>query len=212
MSTGSGDEKAARAAGHGHFRASHADRDRVIETLKAAFIQGRLTKAELELRVGQTLTSRTYAELAALTGDIPAGVAAARPPRTPARAPRRTAKVAACVGLALALIAAAVFIGPGDGAERLIWIAVFFLPISGLSVGGLFLFHSWLENRARARLPQGPTGDSGGPAAQRAALGAGAGTLPQIGQAPPHAAEAAPHRRPTTAIGWVAVAASTASG
>ena len=68
MSTESGDEKAAGAAGHGHFRASHADRERVIDTLKAAFIQGRLTKDELELRVGQTLASRTYAELAALTG------------------------------------------------------------------------------------------------------------------------------------------------
>lgn len=113
MSTEPGHQKAAGAA-HGHFRASHADREQVIDTLKAAFIQGRLTKDELELRVGQTLASRTYAELAALTGDIPAGVAAARPPRTPARAPGRTAKAAACVGLALALIAAAAFSGPGD--------------------------------------------------------------------------------------------------
>src|SRR5690348_8637793 len=74
MSPESEHENAARAAAHGHFRASHADRERTIDTLKAAFIQGRLTKDELELRVGQTLASRTYAELAALTGDIPAGV------------------------------------------------------------------------------------------------------------------------------------------
>jgi uncharacterized protein DUF1707 len=210
MSTGSGDEKAAGAAAHGHLRASHADRERVIETLKAAFIQGRLTKDELELRVDQTLTSRTYAELAALTGDIPAGVAAAQSPRTPARARGRTAKVAACVGLALALIAAAAFTGPGNGAERLVWLAIFFLPVGGLAFGGLLLFHSWLENRARGRLPQGPAGSRGGPASQRAAPVTGAGELPQIGQAPPHTAEAAPHRRPTSAIAWVTVAASTA--
>ena len=37
-----------------------------------------------------------------------------------------------------------------------------------------------------------------------------AGKLPEIGQAPPHAAEAAPRRRPTTAVAWVTVAASTA--
>jgi hypothetical protein len=212
MSTESGHEKAAGAAAHGHFRASHADREQVIETLKAAFIQGRLTKDELELRVGQTLASRTYAELAALTGDIPAGATAARPPRTPARARRKTAKVATCVGLALALIAAAVFSGPGDGAERLVWLAIFFLPVGGLAIGGLLLFHSWLENRARRQLPQGPAGSRGGPASQRAAPVTRAGTLPPIGQAPPHTAEAAPRRRPTTAIDWVTVAASTAPG
>ena len=35
--------------------------------LKAAFVQGRLTKDELDARVGQTFASRTYADLAALT-------------------------------------------------------------------------------------------------------------------------------------------------
>lgn len=77
--TGPGDEKAAGAPGRGYLRASHADREQVIAILKAAFIQGRLTKDELDLRVGQTLGSRTYAELAALTADLPAAVAAAQP-------------------------------------------------------------------------------------------------------------------------------------
>jgi hypothetical protein len=73
MMTGPEDEKAAVASGRGHLRASHADREQVIATLKAAFIQGRLTKHELDLRVGQTLGSRTYAELAALTATCPPG-------------------------------------------------------------------------------------------------------------------------------------------
>ena len=53
MTTGPGDEKAAGGPGRGHFRASHADRERVIAALKAAFIQGRLTKDEFDSRVGR---------------------------------------------------------------------------------------------------------------------------------------------------------------
>jgi DNA-binding beta-propeller fold protein YncE len=74
MTTGPGDEKAAGGPGRGHGRASHADRERVIAALKVAFIQGRLTKDEFDSRVGRALGSRTYAELAALTADIPAGL------------------------------------------------------------------------------------------------------------------------------------------
>jgi len=61
-----------------------------IEALKAAFMHGRLTKAELDTRAGQALSARTYADLAALTTDIPPASAAARPerPLAPARAGR----------------------------------------------------------------------------------------------------------------------------
>ena len=62
----------------GRFRASDADREQVIDTLKVAFVQGRLTRDELDARAGQTFASRTYAELAAVTADIPAGPPAAR--------------------------------------------------------------------------------------------------------------------------------------
>ena len=71
---GPGDEIAAGAEGRGHLRASHADREQVIGTLKAAFVQGRLVKDEFDLRVGQALAHQTYAELAALTADLPAGL------------------------------------------------------------------------------------------------------------------------------------------
>lgn len=59
--------------GHGHLRASTADRERAIDVLKAAFAEGRLTREEFEERSGQVYRSRTYAELAALTGDLPVG-------------------------------------------------------------------------------------------------------------------------------------------
>jgi len=89
VTAGPGDEKAAATAGRGHIRASHADREHVIDTLKTAFVQGRLTKDELDARVGQAFASRTYAELPALTADIPAGLIAAPPLRKPARARAR---------------------------------------------------------------------------------------------------------------------------
>ena len=73
------------AVGRGHLRACHADREQVIGVLKAAFVQGRLGTDELNARVGQALAARTYAALATLTADLPAGLAAAEPPYQPAR-------------------------------------------------------------------------------------------------------------------------------
>jgi hypothetical protein len=90
--TGPGDQTpaaeglAAEGRDHGDLRASHADRERVIGTVKAAFVQGRLTEDELDARVGQVYASRTYAELAAVTADIPAELTAARSRRDPWRA------------------------------------------------------------------------------------------------------------------------------
>ncbi|HEY6314280.1 MAG TPA: DUF1707 domain-containing protein [Streptosporangiaceae bacterium] len=70
--TGPGDEMRTPAAGRGRMRASNTEREQVIDTLKAAFVDGRLTKDELDTRVGQTIAARTFAELAAMTADIPA--------------------------------------------------------------------------------------------------------------------------------------------
>ena len=67
----------------------------MISTLKAAFVEGRLTEDELDARVGQVYASRTYAELAevtaAVTADIPAELTA-EPGR--ARDPWRATKIA----------------------------------------------------------------------------------------------------------------------
>jgi hypothetical protein len=97
---GPGDEIAAAAGrDEGDLRASHADREQVIGTLKVAFVQGRLTEDELDARVGQVYASRTYAELAEVTADIPVGLTGAQPPRDPWRA----TKVACGVVYALIL-------------------------------------------------------------------------------------------------------------
>jgi hypothetical protein len=76
-------------SGRGHLRAAHADREHVIDLLKVAFVQGRLAKDELDMRTGQALTARTYAPLAALTDDIPAGPLAASVPGQSARPQNR---------------------------------------------------------------------------------------------------------------------------
>jgi len=54
------------------LRASHGDRDRVVELLRVAAGDGRLTAEELDERLEVALTARTYGELAALTTDLPA--------------------------------------------------------------------------------------------------------------------------------------------
>jgi hypothetical protein len=81
-------EPGAQTAAAG-LRASGADRERVIDLLKAAFVQGRLHRDEFDARIGQVLASHTYGELAAVTADIPAELIGAPPRRPPVRAWRR---------------------------------------------------------------------------------------------------------------------------
>jgi hypothetical protein len=51
------------------------DRDRVVELLRVAAGDGRLTPEELDERLEAALTARTYSELAVLTTDLPAAAA-----------------------------------------------------------------------------------------------------------------------------------------
>src|SRR5258707_777030 len=129
--SGPGDEtSAAEGRNHGDLRASHADRERVVSALKAAFVEGRLTEDELDARVGQVYASRTYAELAeveheertarasvsrsraeltALTADLPDGITALPP--TP-----RDVRIALGVIIAAAGVLAAVLVTNPDNA------------------------------------------------------------------------------------------------
>ncbi|WP_416957418.1 DUF1707 SHOCT-like domain-containing protein [Streptomyces sp. Agncl-13] len=52
-------------------RASHADRDRVVDVLRVAAGDGLLTADELDERLETALSARTLSELAALTADLP---------------------------------------------------------------------------------------------------------------------------------------------
>jgi hypothetical protein len=98
------DRIAAAVTGRSRLKASDSDRDRVIDMLKAAFAQGRLTKDEFDARVGQTLVSRTWGDLIALTDDIPAWPIP-RPVRKPARQPSSEPAPAVIKAVACAIIA-----------------------------------------------------------------------------------------------------------
>jgi hypothetical protein len=55
----------------GGLRASHDDREAVVERLRDAAAEGRIDFDELNTRLEQALTARTHAELAVLTADLP---------------------------------------------------------------------------------------------------------------------------------------------
>jgi DUF1707 SHOCT-like domain len=113
VTTGPWDPTAAAATGYGGLRASDADREQVIDTLKAAFVQGRLDKDELEVRAGLALASRTYAELTAITTEIPALLIEAQLPSKPAsadalkRVNKKVAAWCACTIIVLPALGAA---------------------------------------------------------------------------------------------------------
>ena len=58
-------------AKRGTLRASDADRDQIVDRLRKAAAEGRLTVHELEHRVARALRARTYSELDATVGDLP---------------------------------------------------------------------------------------------------------------------------------------------
>jgi Domain of unknown function (DUF1707) len=72
------------ATGQGALRASHADRDQVVEVLRVAAGDGRLSPEELDQRLELALSARTYDELATVIADLPAaGTAVAGAPLSP---------------------------------------------------------------------------------------------------------------------------------
>ncbi|NRQ30504.1 DUF1707 domain-containing protein [Nonomuraea sp. NN258] len=80
----------------GEVRASDAEREAVVEQLRVASVEGRLTLAELTDRTEAAYTATTHAELAMLTQDLPAGASYAP---APAPAPRERRKKRWFVGI-----------------------------------------------------------------------------------------------------------------
>jgi len=155
VTTGPEERRTAAASGRVHLRASQADREGVIDALKAAYVAGRLTEDEFEGRVGQAFAAPTQAALAAITADIPVASVAAQPSGMPDRV------VAGGTGviIAAAALGAAVLIG---GSALILW---------AITMGGVLLFTVSLllavrqERRTRGRRP--PRSAPGGPAIER---------------------------------------------
>jgi hypothetical protein len=195
---GPGDEI---AAGRGHLRTSHADREQTIGTLKAAYVAGMLAKDEFDLRVGQTLASRTYAELTALTADLPAGLAAIQAPK-PARAGGgqpvlRPGQIIVGSTVLYAVVWGFLLSPAGDNHH-----AVSIFVLGSLAYLGILAIAVAvaLENRQARRsgrqLPRGQAPGAGGQGPRRLPSAGPDRQLPQTGHGDQHAAEAAPIRRP----------------
>lgn len=69
----------------GAMRASHTDRERAIDVLKAGFSEGRLGQEEYEQRLARASQAQTYADLSVLIADLPQG-----PVPVPVPAPQPT--------------------------------------------------------------------------------------------------------------------------
>jgi hypothetical protein len=151
MVAGPADEVAAAAAGDGQLRASHADREYVVDTVKTAFVQGRLTKDELDLRVGQVLAARTYADLAALTADLPDGLTGAESlgETGPAQAQPAVNKALLWSSWAVLLLII-IFMGGAFPAVYLGMMAVGVLPLLIVAPLAVALtIDSWRQKRSR---------------------------------------------------------------
>jgi hypothetical protein len=73
-------------AGTSHLRASDADRERAVDILRGAFVEGRLSNDEYHERVSQAYAGRTYGDLTRLIADLPAPPPPSRPVRRPTNA------------------------------------------------------------------------------------------------------------------------------
>jgi hypothetical protein len=180
----------------------------VVGTLKAAFVQGRLAKDEFDLRVGQALASRTYAELDAITADLPAGLTIAQPP-TPARPPaqrpilRRPGLVLTAATVLYAGAWPVAFVLPTNGQGEpqdglnLIAMATLIYLLVLLSVcawaQGL---RSQREKQSGGQLPGQSAPGAGGPVPRRLPSADPRGQLPPGDPGHRHTAQATRRRRP----------------
>ena len=195
---GPGDEIAAAAGGRGRLRASHADRERVVGILKSAFVRGMLAKDEFDLRVSQAFAARTYAELAAVTADLPPGLSPAQPAR--ARREQPVLPPGRVIAMATALYAAVwayVPLSPAGGdngvAGAFVFLgAIVYLGILLICTGSILA--SRRDKRSGGQPPQRP--GVPGPASRRPPPAGPGGPLPPADEAHPHTAEAARCRHP----------------
>jgi hypothetical protein len=184
-----------------------AGREQVIAALKAAYVQGRLTKEEFDLRVGQALA--IYAELDALTADIPAASPAVTAPA--AAEPTVTARVelareaankkmirqgtAGVAGLTFVLVTALIM--PHSPVLAVI-VGVMLTCFVAVLAAGLLTLLSWALDRR-----SGAQGAGGSRPAQGSPQGTAdqQGRQPELGQDPPGTVQAAsrrPHRLATS--------------
>ena len=96
----------------GDYRARDADRDRYVDVIEAAYVDGQLGEAARELRVSRALVAETLDELDGLTRDLQNRPAPAVPRATAPSAPRRAASGDSVAGKVIAIVGA-IIVGVG---------------------------------------------------------------------------------------------------
>ncbi len=160
-----GDDSAMPLPGSGRLLASHADREHIIDVLKDAFVQDRLTKDEFDARVSHAFAARTLADLALLTADLPA-VPPLGPPAEPGRpwrpentSARNSARVVAVSTVLTASAWAGALLGGTETAlAGGLALALTFIWLGIVCLFGSVLLEARLDKRRRGRLRRGPGG------------------------------------------------------
>jgi hypothetical protein len=94
------------------LRAADADRDRAAELLRRAAAEGRITFDELDERVSQAYTAKTFADLQALTSDLPGPGVSAPAPATPSYQPPEVPTGTPAPSVSVAIMSGATRAGP----------------------------------------------------------------------------------------------------
>jgi hypothetical protein len=145
------DEIAAGASPRNELRTSGADREQALEVLKVAFVQERLTKDEFDQRIDQVLTSRTYADLDALTADIPAGPVSPHPAQRRETGRREIRRASAAIAAVTFVTAEALLLPrvhhPVAGVAAGVAVSMF----SAVLMAGLLTLIAWVLDRSASR-------------------------------------------------------------
>jgi len=94
------------------MRAADTDRDHTAEVLRRAASEGRITFEELDERIGRAYAAKTFADLEALTRDLPGAGARAPVPATPRYQPPEVPAGTATPEFSVAIMSGAQRSGP----------------------------------------------------------------------------------------------------
>jgi hypothetical protein len=94
------------------MRAADTDRDHTAEVLRRAAAEGRITFEELDERIGQAYAAKTFADLEALTRDLPGAGARAPVPATPRYQPPEVPAGTPAPSFSVAILSGAQRAGP----------------------------------------------------------------------------------------------------
>jgi Domain of unknown function (DUF1707) len=94
------------------LRAADADRERAVEILRQAAAEGRITFDELDERVNRAYAARTFADLEALTADLPGAKVSASAPAVARYQPAQVPTGTPLPGVSVAVMSGAKRAGP----------------------------------------------------------------------------------------------------